>query len=68
MDKNKQVISRRDAAKNGRIYFYTGKKCSKGHDALRFVSNGACTECQRQYSKKFREELAELKSKAGGEL
>jgi hypothetical protein len=39
------VISRHDAANQGRHKFFTGKPCKHGHTAERYVVNGTCTEC-----------------------
>lgn len=43
------VISRQDAAQQGRSFFYTGKPCRKrGHMSVRYVSNGCCKACLNQ--------------------
>lgn len=39
------VISRREAADTGRLFFYTGKPCKHGHITVRYVTTGACRAC-----------------------
>ena len=39
------VISRREAADGGRLFFYTGKPCKHGHLAPRYVTNAGCQAC-----------------------
>jgi hypothetical protein len=41
------VISRREAADSGRLFFYTGKPCKHGHNDVRYVTTGACRACLR---------------------
>lgn len=47
------LITRQDAYKAGRDYFYTGKQCKYGHLSLRFVTTGACVQCNRERGKMF---------------
>src|SRR6478752_2712589 len=47
-------ISRKEAYAGGFKRFYTGKLCSRGHDAQRFVSTGGCTKCNAERAKAFR--------------
>lgn len=43
------VITREEAAAQGRSFFYTGKPCKKrGHFSVRYVSNGCCKACLNQ--------------------
>lgn len=44
------VISRADAFANGQRRYFTGVECKRGHLAQRFVSTGACVECQARHS------------------
>lgn len=37
--------TRDEATALGLKRYYTGRRCSKGHDAERFTSNGGCVEC-----------------------
>jgi hypothetical protein len=59
------VISRKQAQDKGLKFYFTGKKCKKGH-LKRYVSNGKCVEClkkyqavnkerKREYAKRYRE-------------
>lgn len=48
-----EMITRKAALEQGRVRFYTGRPCSKGHDAQRFVTTGGCVECNRQRSREF---------------
>lgn len=48
-----EIISRQDAAVQGRKRFYTGKPCKYGHDAQRFVSTGGCVACNAVRSQSF---------------
>ena len=36
------------ARKEGRVRFFTGRPCKKGHIAERFTASGRCLECQKQ--------------------
>jgi hypothetical protein len=40
-------ITKKEAQKQGLIYYYTGKVCKHGHDSVRMVSGGTCRECKR---------------------
>lgn len=48
-----EIISRHDAAAQGRKRFYTGRPCKYGHDAQRFVSTGGCVACNAARSQSF---------------
>lgn len=48
-----EVITRRDAFTLGRTTFYTGRVCKWGHTVERFVSSGACVQCNRETSRMF---------------
>jgi hypothetical protein len=67
MDEIKRLkLSRTDAAKKGFDFFYTGKHCHKGHDSIRYVSNGNCVECVKLGVKQYRQGLKDLQEKARG--
>lgn len=48
-----EILTRRQAAEAGLKRYYTGKSCSKGHDAQRFVSTGVCVKCAAGYVKEY---------------
>jgi hypothetical protein len=41
-----EIITREDAHKSGRLYYFTGKPCKRGHIAQRYTSTGGCRDCQ----------------------
>lgn len=49
-----ELISRKDAKAAGLKYFYTGKECRREHLSKRFVSTGACTDCNNFLSAEYR--------------
>jgi len=51
------VKTRREAAEAGERRYYTGRPCSKGHDAQRFVSTGVCVKCAAGYVKEYNKRL-----------
>lgn len=54
----------RSAAKlRGDLWYFTGKPCSYGHISERLTSDGACKECCRLKSKKFKQARPEYFSK-----
>lgn len=58
------VISQADAAAAGKVRFYTGKPCLRGHMAERSVHNGQCIECLRIHSREHRGRVRETLKKA----
>lgn len=66
------IISRKDASKNGRSKYYTGRTCIHGHDAPRYVSTGACTKCAdnnvRNYQRKLRQNTRDARVHGIGKL
>lgn len=40
-----KIKTRVDAYRDGELYFFTGKRCKRGHIAKRYVGNGGCYEC-----------------------
>lgn len=51
-----EIINRKTALDLGLKRYYTGEPCKHGHIAERKVTNGACTECARLLTKRWREE------------
>lgn len=47
------VIKRRAAWEAGLTKFYTGRSCSHGHDAQRWVVSGACILCARKAQNEY---------------
>ena len=41
------IISRKQAAREGRSTYYTDKPCKQGHRSERYTVNGSCVECQK---------------------
>jgi hypothetical protein len=63
---NPEIISRSAAKTLGRVRYYVpGKKCKRGHDAERIVSNGACVMCNRLTPAKKQAERAAEKAARG---
>ncbi len=48
-----EIISRADAVIVGHKRYFTGRPCSKGHTAQRYVSTGNCCDCQKAYSSTY---------------
>lgn len=46
------VISRDEAQLARSPVYFTGKRCSRGHVALRWTNNYTCTACHKEASKK----------------
>jgi len=44
----RKIISRKKAKSLGRILYYTGRPCIKGHLNFRRVENGKCCKCIQQ--------------------
>ena len=51
------VQTRKQAAAAGMTRYYTGRPCSKGHDAQRFTSTGVCVKCASDYVKQYQSRL-----------
>lgn len=47
-----KVKTRKEAIDAGEIKYWTGRPCSKGHVAQRYVKGGACIDCIADYQKK----------------
>jgi hypothetical protein len=57
------MTPRAKARADGKKYYRSGKQCRNGHDALRRVDNGRCTQCEHAYEAvyKRRPEVIERK-------
>jgi hypothetical protein len=53
------VMTRKEAWRAGHTHYYTGTPCAQGHDSLRYVSTGNCTECARSYTQAGRARYVE---------
>lgn len=42
----KRLKAKDAAVSGGQMFYFTGKPCSRGHVANRFVSNRKCVECE----------------------
>jgi hypothetical protein len=51
-----EIISRGDARQAGLTHYFTGRECSKGHVAERFVSSGSCVTCGVERQRQLRED------------
>lgn len=56
--------TRKEALEAGEQYFFTGRKCLRGHIAKRLVSSGQCTICSAKHAKEYnymsKEEIQEM--------
>lgn len=43
------LVSRDEAAANGRATYFTGIPCKRGHVALRYTCNTGCIECLQRF-------------------
>lgn len=43
-----KLVSKAEAKKLGQTTYYTGKLCSKGHDAPRYTNSDKCIECHKE--------------------
>lgn len=60
------LISRQDAKAKGLKRYFTGKCCSEGHVATRFVSTRACTVCCKNASAKWKQDNPEIEKACQG--
>ena len=44
-----EIVSREDAIKQGLKRYFTGEPCERGHIAERWVCNGLCVVCHKDY-------------------
>lgn len=49
-----QLVSREEAKRLGLKRYFNGQPCIRGHVAPRYVSVSSCTECGKQYFKKWK--------------
>lgn len=49
-----KILSRKAAKTAGKTHYFTGRPCSKGHVAIRRVSNSSCSVCELETSKRTR--------------
>lgn len=56
-----RLISRKEAAAQGLTFYFTGKPCSFGHIAQRYVSCHRCLGCQHVFCAHLREETKRRK-------
>jgi len=49
--------TRKQAASDGDVNYWTGKACGRGHLAPRYVSTGLCCECAAAHSKNYARSL-----------
>lgn len=56
-------ITREQAIQQGLQHYFTGKPCTRGHIAPRFVSSFGCKECAIEISKKVRQSRGEEEKK-----
>jgi hypothetical protein len=49
-----ELVSRQEAIARGLSFYYTGKACSKGHVAPRYLKNRTCESCKFEFDKKHR--------------
>jgi 5-methylcytosine-specific restriction endonuclease McrA len=60
MSDEKKVISREEAKALGLNKYYTGRPCSRGHVAERYIINRQCLGCQEQYRKTNSDKVKEI--------
>lgn len=63
-----EISTRRQAADAGQKRYYTGRPCSKGHDAQRFVSTGVCVKCAADYVKSYNSKIRKTANAAAAGL
>lgn len=51
---SRKTLTARKIAEADKKKFYKGKECRNGHRGLRYVSNGACIDCQRERKEAMR--------------
>lgn len=47
-----EKLSKSEAIQAGNPYYWTGKKCNKGHESFRYVVGGSCVSCEKIRSAK----------------
>lgn len=56
-----EIMTRKQAFYRNMDKYYTGKPCQKMHDGFRYVSTGACTECAKEYVKRYQRKIPKWK-------
>ena len=51
-DYSQYCSTRKEALKKGQLFYFTGKKCPKGHLSLRYTKIGRCLECGKEASQR----------------
>lgn len=49
------IISKKEAKALGKLFYFTGKQCKRGHVDKRYVSTGDCYTCKMERGKKWYE-------------
>lgn len=47
------IIPRREAKGKGLTHYFVGKLCKRNHKSERFVSTGACVQCNKDHNKQW---------------
>lgn len=51
------LLTRKDAHTAGKLNYFTGKPCIRGHILQRNVASGACLGCLAEYAKQYRHKM-----------
>lgn len=62
-DKLIHIIPRKKAKEIGLQFYFTGKPCKYGHISERYVRNGLCVHCDREYKSENKERIYNYKMK-----
>lgn len=54
-----QLLSRNEAIQSGRLFYFTGKPCLRGHVVERRVANYCCVQCEAEKSARYYRESTE---------
>lgn len=54
---NNEIISRQQAISEGKIRYFTGKPCRRGHIAERFCVSSSCVKCIPEYQKRTKSRI-----------
>ena len=71
--KRRQILGPSEAAALGLERYYSGRKCSRGHLAERYVKGRTCVECQTELNQRFYKSVTKpgrriAKLSAGGRI
>lgn len=53
------LITKKEAIKEGYIFYFTGKPCKHGHISERLVKGGACRTCKNLYGEQYKKDNSE---------